>query len=307
MKFRNPADPTVPVGIAIHGVRNRFIDGLRAVSILAVVFFHVGVPGFSGGFIGVDVFFVISGYLIITQIIGQLERGTFALADFWARRALRILPPFALVTGVTIALAGWLLVMPTEIRDFGNSVAYASAMIANYFFYAQQGYFDTAANLKPLLHTWTLSVEEQFYVVAPLLLVALFWVQMVTKRPAIFVASTVVLGASLAMCIFSTAPEKNAAFYLMQYRAWEFVAGGLVVAIVPLVRRAPRECCELGAVIGLAAIAGPLTVYRVLATFPFVAIGLISYSWYLWHWPLLSFARIYGFGPHQIRANFLAA
>jgi hypothetical protein len=126
-----------------------FIDGLRAISIVAVVGFHVGLPGFSGGFVGVDVFFVISGFLIINQIIAGLERGTFSLRDFWARRALRILPPLALVLAASILISSTALIFPRDIRDFGESVLYATAMAANHFFYDQQGYFDTGSDLKP--------------------------------------------------------------------------------------------------------------------------------------------------------------
>lgn len=336
-------DTVAPIGapVGARGENIPFITGLRAISILAVVGFHVGLPGFSGGFIGVDVFFVISGYLIITQIVRQIEAGEFCLADFWARRALRVLPPFALVLAVSVAVASWVLVMPTEINAFGHSVAYASAMMANYFYYWQQGYFDTAANLKPLLHTWTLSVEEQFYLIIPLLLIALFWLQRLTKQPVAFLAATVVLAASLVACVHSTTLDKNAAFFLMPYRAWEFVAGGLVAVFVPLIRRIPDKWCELVAAIGLLAIIVPITIYsehllypsyyaavpvagaviliatglvqpramiaRLLATRAFVGIGLVSYSWYLWHWPLLSFAKIYDFGPHKMQANILAA
>ncbi len=318
-----------------------FIDGLRAVSILAVVGYHVGLPGFSGGFIGVDVFFVISGCLIITQIVSQCQSGTFSLADFWARRALRILPPFSLVVGVSTVLAPVILVEPKEMSDFAASAVFSSAMLANHFFYSQQGYFDTAAELKPLLHTWTLSVEEQFYVIAPLLLVGLFWIGNATKPRVLLVsvASTVLVG-SLIACIANTTPAQNAAFFLMPFRVWEFAAGGLVVSLVPLLRRTSNGCCEIIAVIGALAIIVPIGVYserllypsyypvlpvagavalitaglvqpnittaRLLAATPCVTIGLLSYSWYLWHWPLLAFVRIYDFRSRQFEANLAA-
>jgi peptidoglycan/LPS O-acetylase OafA/YrhL len=341
MKFQNPsAMPAVGATILADGY-SPFIDGLRAISILAVVGFHVGIPGFSGGFVGVDVFFAISGYLIITQIDAKIENGSFSLANFWSRRALRILPPFALVVAASITVGMWVLVMPDEIADFSNSALYACAMIANYFFYWQQGYFDTAAHLKPLLHTWTLSVEEQFYVVVPLLLIGLFWIRDVAKSQGIVLGTAVaVFAVSLIACITYTSPTQNAAFFLMPYRAWEFVAGGLVTALIPLARRLSDKWCELAAALGMSAIIVPISGYsehlqypsyyaaipvvggvaliavgivrpqvaavRLLATPPLVAIGLISYSWYLWHWPLLSFARIYDFGRYQTEANALA-
>jgi peptidoglycan/LPS O-acetylase OafA/YrhL len=341
MKFQKPSDLPAADATVIRDDRYRFIDGLRAVSILAVVGFHIGLPGFSGGFIGVDVFFVISGYLIITQIVTQLEAGTFSLSDFWARRALRILPPFAIV--IVLDRAGLMgLGTPTEITDFSNSIAYASAMLANHFFYKQQGYFDTAANLKPLLHTWTLSVEEQFYVIVPLLLVGLMWLRRLTKVRGIVIGAAVALFVtSFVACVSYTSPGPNPAFFVMPFRAWEFVAGGLVTVLIPVVRRMTDKWCELAAVAGLLAIVAPIASYgvhllypsyypavpvvgavvviavglaqphvivtRLLATPIFVGIGLVSYSWYLWHWPLLSFARIYDFGPLQTNVNLLAA
>jgi peptidoglycan/LPS O-acetylase OafA/YrhL len=318
-----------------------FIDGLRAISIVAVVGFHVGLPGFSGGFVGVDVFFVISGFLIINQIIAGLERGTFSLRDFWARRALRILPPLALVLAASILISSTALIFPRDIRDFGESVLYATAMAANHFFYDQQGYFDTGSDLKPLLHTWTLSVEEQFYVVAPLLLLALARIETAAKLRGVSLrVAILVFLASLIACVEYTRPSHNPAFFWMPFRAWEFIVGGMIVNLIPLARRLPAPWSGALAAFGLAAVVLSIVAYsdrllypsylavvpvfgavmlitaglvqqqamiiRLLATRPFVWIGLVSYSWYLWHWPLLSFTRINYYGPHQIGPDILA-
>src|SRR5262252_555904 len=143
-----------------------FIDGLRAISILAVVGFHMGLPGFSGGFVGVDVFFVISGFLIIGQIAQAVSAGRFSFLQFYASRTRRILPPLLIVIVTAVMLAPYFLVTPDEMKRFGNSVTASALMVTNHQFL-----YDTRSDLKPLLHIWTLSVEEQFYAVAPLLIV----------------------------------------------------------------------------------------------------------------------------------------
>src|SRR4051812_35442303 len=157
-----PFRPAPAVSSARLTAYRPFIDGLRAVSILAVVLYHVGVPGVSGGYVGVDVFFVISGFLIISQIFGALERGSFSFGEFWARRVLRILPPYLLVLVFCMAVAPFVLVMPDEFRQFGREVNRAAAMVINHLFLMQQSYFDTVADTKILLHLWSLAVEEQF-------------------------------------------------------------------------------------------------------------------------------------------------
>ncbi len=151
-----------------------FIDGLRAIAILTVVGSHVGIPGFAGGFVGVNIFFfVISGYLIIGQIISDIRNGRFSLVGFAARRALRILPAFLLVITTCLVLVTTVFVQ-FDYKEFAQSVFRSALMFANHHFLSHQGYFDTVAITKPLLHTWSLSVEEQFYLVAPLTLVGLF-------------------------------------------------------------------------------------------------------------------------------------
>jgi peptidoglycan/LPS O-acetylase OafA/YrhL len=318
-----------------------FVDGLRAISILAVVGFHVGMPGFSGGFVGVDIFFVISGFLIINQIKDGLETGRFSILTFYRRRALRILPVFILVLLCVFVLAPLILPTPGVYSDFMLAAASSPLMLSNVFFYLRQGYFDIAADQKPLLHTWTLSVEEQFYLLTPLILLVIFYLG---KRrfgiPAALIAITITL-VSLAGAITQTSTEgRNAAFFLAHWRAWEFVAGGLIVApAVATVRRAPRSIVELIGAIGIAAIVLAIIAYdsrtpfpswramlpvagaaltilvgiaqprivvaRILALPPLVAIGLVSYGWYLWHWPILSFIRISRLGEASLLVDVL--
>src|SRR5688572_19395445 len=151
-----------------------FVDGLRAVSILAVVGFHIGLAGFPGGYVGVDIFFVISGFLIINQIKDGLEANRFSIVGFYARRALRILPAFLIVVLATLVVAPFVLPAPTIYLEYTRQAAISPLMLSNFLFYRRQGYFDLQADEKPFLHTWTLSIEEQFYLLAPILLITLF-------------------------------------------------------------------------------------------------------------------------------------
>lgn len=305
-----------------------FVDGLRAISILAVVAFHVGVPGFHGGFIGVDVFFVISGFLIIGQIRAGLERGHFSLASFYARRSLRILPPFLVMLVVVNLIAPFVLPTPDVYFDFALAAVAAPLMISNILFLSRQGYFDLAADQKPLLHTWTLSVEEQFYFFAPLSLMLIFRLGGRRFGHAALVIAAIIFAWSFAGSITETSlAGRNHAFYLAHWRGWEFVAGGLIAGpAVAALGRAPRLFVEIVGAAGLLGIVAavivfdPQTAYpsyraalpvagavlvilsglaqpgiiaaRLLALPAMVAIGLVSYGWYLWHWPILSFIRI---------------
>ena len=144
------------------------IDGLRALAIVPVVLFHTGMPGFTGGFVGVDIFFVISGFLITRQLLREHAEGAFSLFAFWTRRARRIIPAIAVVVAFTL-VAGWFLYLPGNYRDLGRSAAAQSIFISDIYFYFKAGYFTAPAETKPLLHTWSLSLEDQFYLLIPLL------------------------------------------------------------------------------------------------------------------------------------------
>ncbi len=304
-----------------------FVDGLRAISIVAVVLYHVGVPGISGGFVGVDIFFVISGFLIINQIKAGLISNRFSVFSFYAQRALRILPIYLLVLLLTFAAAPFFLVTPEVYWNFLPSAILAPLMLSNVGFYETQGYFDIGAIEKPLLHTWTLSVEEQFYFVIPILLVVFFRLGNRRFGTMAAVIAIAVAAASLAGAITQTSTTgRNAAFYLPYWRAWEFAAGGLIgPTLVSVCRRLPYLLIDVAGWIGVGAIAlaigsfngsmpypswnavlpvagaallilsgsaGPKTsIARTLGSPPFVAIGVVSYGWYLWHWPILSFLR----------------
>lgn len=322
---------------ASAGAFHPIVDVLRALSVVAVVAYHAGMPGIPGGYVGVDVFFVISGFLIIGQIVAEHGRGRFSYAGFWARRALRILPTYLLVIVASSLIALYVLVMPGEFREFGRQVAWSAGMVVNHLFLNEQGYFDTAATSKPLLHLWSLAVEEQFYLFAPLVLGLLCWL----ARPrfgrigrgiaAAIVAAMFVV--SLWLCVLYTGTDddaKNYAFYLMPLRAWEFILGGAVPFLLPLLRRRSQmtlmQLMAVGFGLILAAIFGfghetpfpswnailpalgaalviasglaspDMPLVRILAVRPVLWIGLVSYAWYLWHWPLMAFSRIYNFG-----------
>jgi peptidoglycan/LPS O-acetylase OafA/YrhL len=317
------------------------VDGLRAVAILAVVAYHVGIPGLPGGFVGVDVFFVISGFLIIGQIRTGLERGHFTFGEFYARRALRILPPFLLVLLACLLIAPFILASPSEYEYFVLASVLAPIFCTNIYFSVKQGYFDIAADQKPLLHTWTLSVEEQFYLVTPILLFALFRLGgQRFGRTALFIGVALFL-LSLGGALAYSTVGGTATFYLAHWRAWEFIAGGFAGAVGPgALRGLPRSLLETLATIGFAAIvlavalihaAEPYPswravvpvvgatlvilagraqpgkgVARLLSTRPMVGIGLVSYSWYLWHWPVLSFLRLANFGEHAFLPDLAA-
>jgi peptidoglycan/LPS O-acetylase OafA/YrhL len=321
-----------------------FVDGLRAISILAVVAFHVGVPGVSGGFVGVDIFFVISGFLIINQIRGELESDQFSILSFYARRSLRILPPYLIMLMVAYVMAPFFLATPGISLDFVLAATLSPLMVSNILFDLSQGYFDISGIDKPLLHTWTLSVEEQFYLAAPILLALVFRIG--NRRFGTLAAVLgIVLGAvSLAGAIVKThsGGGTNAAFYLAQWRAWEFVAGGLIGGhLVSVAGRLPRVVVDIIGWVGLGGIAVAVAAFDARTPYPSsnavlpvagaalvilcglvqptaaltrllssrvpVGIGLVSYGWYLWHWPILSFMRIARLGESSIVLDGLGA
>jgi peptidoglycan/LPS O-acetylase OafA/YrhL len=294
------------------------IDGLRAIAVLGVVFYHVGGLGVRGGYVGVDVFFVISGFLITGILARELDADSFSLANFYVRRIRRIVPALAaMLIGSTIAAA--FILFPTDFKEYGKSLLSVASLVSNVYFGRRTGYFDGTSDDKPLLHTWSLAVEEQYYLVFPLLLFALYrW-----HRRAVLPALAVLALLSLAYGIFETSRLPEWAFYSSGVRAWELLLGALCALASPAFQ-APRWVRELTAAAGLVLIAVAYGFFSDATPFPgylalvpclgaaavivgserdetavskllslrvLVGIGLISYSIYLWHWPLLIFAK----------------
>lgn len=301
----------------------REIDGLRALAVVPVVLFHAGFREFSGGFVGVDVFFVISGYLITSLLATEKESGTFSLPNFYERRARRILPALFFVMAACLPFA-WLWLPPPAMKDFSQSLVAITGFASNILFWQESGYFQTAAELKPLLHTWSLAVEEQFYLLFPVLILALW---PLGRRRLVGVLATVALASFLAAHL-GVAYGPDATFFLLPTRAWELLAGALVALCITDGHRclASRPVNEAASVSGIALILYAVVTYddatpfpgayalvptlgtalvivfarpatlvgRVLSSKPFVNIGLLSYSAYLWHQPLFAFARHQG-------------
>jgi peptidoglycan/LPS O-acetylase OafA/YrhL len=293
----------------------RDIDGLRAVAVLPVILFHAGLPAFAGGYLGVDIFFVISGFLITGILVRDLEAGRFSIARFYERRARRILPALAVVLLACIPFGlAWL--SPNELRSLAESFTAAALSVSNFVFWQQLDYFGPDAERLPLLHTWSLGIEEQFYILFPPLLYALWRL----RRRTTLAALAALLVASLAAAAWAAGAMPSAGFFLLPFRAWELLLGGLVAILASKTTRPPGGRAGLGLGLVLAAMAGvPLGIlpgllpivlacagtalllactapgsatYRLLASPVPVGIGLISYSAYLWHQPLLAFARI---------------
>ena len=300
------------------------IDGLRAVAVLLVLLFHVDL-GCPGGLVGVDVFFVISGYLITRIVRSKGQAGTFRLSEFWARRIRRLLPASILVVATTL-LVGAVFLLPNDCEGLAKSAIAQQLLVSNVFFWQESGYFAKAAEYKPLLHTWSLAVEEQFYLVYPILLLLL------NRFSARVIAGVLILLAlsSLGTCQWLMQSQPSAAFYLLPTRAWELMLGG-IVGLAPMPERLKPLHAELLSWTGLVAIflaagcfdasmpfpgvaalvpcigaclvifsnsARSTVAGRILAAKPLAFVGLISYSLYLWHWPVLVFTR-FGLGGVQ--------
>lgn len=297
------------------------IDGLRAFAVIPVILFHAGLSAFQGGFIGVDVFFVISGYLITSIIIDELGTGNFSLLKFYERRARRIMPALLFVVTICLPVA-WLVMLPMEFKEFAQSIVAVSTFSSNILFWLQTGYFDTSAELKPLLHTWSLAVEEQYYIFFPVL-VMLTW--RLGKKPIAVILSLICV-ASLALAHWSAFYAPSTAYYLLPTRAWEIMLGALAAlqinmygpptkqhfinqlasafgfililgSVFTMNARTPTPSIvtlvpTLGTVLVIAFSHQGTVVQRLLSAKPIVGIGLLSYSMYLWHQPLLAFARM---------------
>ncbi|HJW03522.1 MAG TPA: acyltransferase family protein [Azospira sp.] len=306
----------------------REIDGVRALAVMPVILFHAGFQTFSGGFVGVDIFFVISGYLITSIILAEQQAGTFTLLNFYERRARRILPALFVVLLACLPFA-WLWLLPSDMKEFSDSVFSVSTFMSNILFWRTSGYFDSATELKPLLHTWSLAVEEQYYLLFPVFLM-LGW--RFGKR---WLVALLVLAAlvSLAASEWGSIHKPPATFYLLPTRGWELLIGALTAFYLANDGRETNPggfSQSLGhplrqslSILGLLLIAYAVLVFGKGTPFPslyalvptlgtaliilfateqtlvgkllgsklFVGIGLVSYSAYLWHQPLFAFAR----------------
>lgn len=313
------------------------IDGLRAVAVLPVIFFHTGLSYFSGGYIGVDVFFVISGYLITTIILNDIEAGTFSIAKFYERRIRRILPALTVVLLVCLPFAYYWL-MPTQLTEFSQSLIAVPLFASNILFWLKTGYFETTSELKPLLHTWSLAVEEQYYLFFPLLLIFLSRFGKRIKLATLFI----ILIASILLAQLRIENHPESTFYLLPSRLWEILIGSFTAFYFFYKNREkpskdiPLVLSQTLSVLGLCFILYSIFAFDEKTPFPsfytlaptlgtaliilfasnktitgkflsnklFVGIGLISYSAYLWHQPLFVFARIMGVNKPSIWLMF---
>ncbi|MET0222620.1 MAG: acyltransferase family protein [Tardiphaga sp.] len=335
---------SIPVADQTLAMQMRYrqdIDGLRAVAVLPVLLYHAFPSSLPGGFIGVDIFFVISGYLITGIIHRQMRSKTFSIADFYARRIRRIFPALITVVLATF-LIGWVLLPPRELKSLGTNIAGGAVFVQNFILLGQVGYFDLAADKKPLLHLWSLGIEEQYYIVWPLLLMLIG----ATRRRSLAITMALA-AASFAACLIVQPRAPDYAFYLPVTRAWELLVGsGLALwasgrapdRVAGPAVRVVREIVALGALLAIVAAfwlydrkvphPGLFTLVPVLAAAallgtsrtlvhrfvlgarPAVGVGLISYPLYLWHYPLMAYARIHffdGVAPHVMLAILAAS
>jgi len=302
----------------IHPNYRPDIDGLRAIAVMAVVGYHAFPGKIHGGFIGVDIFFVISGYLISTIIFSSLERHRFSLIEFYVRRVRRIFPALFVVMLVTFAV-GWYILLADEFSQLGKHIAGGAGFVSNFILWNESGYFDRAASTKPLLHLWSLGIEEQFYIFWPLLMV------FVWNRHWSFLKITALIAVTtFAVNIYLINTDPVASFYSPVSRFWELMAGGMLAYIILHRPQMIGGYKNAQSILGFLLIAIALVLVEKSSAFPgwwallpvtgtfliisagseawlnqklltgrvMVGIGLISYPLYLWHWPLLSFAEI---------------
>lgn len=298
----------------------REIDGLRALAVIPVIFFHAGFSLFSGGFVGVDIFFVISGYLITSILINEINSDKFSIITFYERRARRILPALFLVMLVSIPFA-WLWFIPADMLDFAQSYAAISVFSSNLLFWKESGYFDVATELKPMLHTWSLAVEEQFYVILPVLLLLLwrFGIKVCV------IVLTLLAVSSLLLAEWGSVQTPSAAFYLLPFRWWELAFGSLIAFFMHKYKstglnlKLRQALCYLGLVLiaislfsfdkhipfpsfyTLLPVVGTCLIIlfctqqtlpgKMLGSKLLVGIGLVSYSAYLWHQPVFALLK----------------
>ena len=293
------------------------IDGLRALAVLPVVLYHAGLPWLPGGFMGVDVFFVISGYLITTIIWGELQADRFSIKRFYERRFRRIVPALLVVVATVLVMA-LVLALPIQVIETNKSAITALLSVSNFWFWSQSGYFAPAVELMPLLHTWSLAVEEQFYLIFPLVLLAANSLKLNARKWVLWCLPLLFLAA-----LFLSYQKPAVAFYLLPARAWELALGAaLALGAIPAVQ-SPRIASMLawaglvmlasgylfghsgmlfpGYVALLPCVGTALIIHCARATHgiggwlawrPLVLVGLVSYSLYLWHWPVLVFTRM---------------
>lgn len=288
------------------------INGLRAYAVALVVLFHFGVFGFAGGFIGVDVFFVISGFLMTSIIVKGLENKTFNFLKFYLSRANRIIPALFVLCSV-VGLVGWFTLTPQELKDYAKHAITSLGFISNIQYFKEAGYFDAASHEKLLLHTWSLSVEWQFYILLPIFLFIIYRIKQ--SKNAIKIAFTGLFAASLVLALYLTPKMPTASFFLLPTRAWEMLAGGLIFLFFNKINLTQQRSTVIE-LVGFALIAisvvsftgsTPWPSYNailpVLGTFLILLasnqsslltnnkvaqfLGNTSYSIYLWHWPLV--------------------